>query len=145
MPLPAPRPGLVIGYAYLWLDEHRRGQAEGDKDRPCVIVLSVENDAGEIVVAVAPVTHSPPEHKGLAVEIPAVTKQRLGLDMERSWVILTEVNRFVWPGPDLRPVSRSDPSRFEHGMLPPALFTRIKTKLLERARQHKTRLVVRQP
>jgi hypothetical protein len=30
------------------------------------------------------------------------TNQRLGLDAERSWVMLTEANRFVWPGPDLR-------------------------------------------
>jgi len=29
---------------------------------------------------------------------------RLGLDEARSWILTSEVNRFVWPGPDLRPV-----------------------------------------
>ncbi len=37
-------------------------------------------------------------------EIPLATKRRLDLDKEASWVITTEVNRFVWPGPDIRKV-----------------------------------------
>jgi len=39
----------------------------------------------------------------LAVEISHETKRRLGLDDDRSWIVLTEANRFAWPGPDLRP------------------------------------------
>jgi hypothetical protein len=35
------------------------------------------------------------------------------------------MNRFVWPGPDLRPVSRAEPERFEYGFLPPALFRQV--------------------
>ena len=31
--------GLVIRNAYLWAEEHRRGQEEGVKDRPCAVVL----------------------------------------------------------------------------------------------------------
>ncbi len=87
MPLPSPRPGLVISYAYLWLAEHREGQLEGAKDRPCAIVLTTESADGETVVTVAPITHSPPRDEAAAVEIPAPTKQRLGLDTGRSWVI----------------------------------------------------------
>lgn len=45
MSLPAPQPGLVICYSFLWSHEHRRGQEEGRKDRPCVIVLAVATDA----------------------------------------------------------------------------------------------------
>ncbi len=40
MKLPAPEPGSVIRYAYLWADEQRRGREEGRKDRP-VLVLAV--------------------------------------------------------------------------------------------------------
>jgi hypothetical protein len=46
----------------------------------------------------------PPSDPCEAIENPPATKRRLGLDDERSWIVLTESNRFVWPGPDVRPV-----------------------------------------
>lgn len=68
MALPAPERGLVISYAYLWQAEHVRGREEGTKDRPCVIVVAVENLRGEYRVTVLPVTHSPPSNPDEAVE-----------------------------------------------------------------------------
>ena len=133
MPLPNPEPGLVISYAYLWQAEHEQGQEEGLKDRPCAIVLSTCDDDGNTVVTVVPVTHTPPKYPNEAIEIPAATKQRLGLDHERSWVVVKEVNRFVWPGPDLRPVVGGSPDRFDYGFVPPALFRKIKKLLLDYA------------
>ena len=38
-----------------------------------------------------------PARGDAAIEIPAQTKKRLGLDEDRSWIMLTEANRFVWP------------------------------------------------
>lgn len=143
MPLPTPCPGLVIGYAYLWLDQQRSGWLEGSKNRPCAIVLTAESGDGEIVVTVAPITHSEPRDPAAAVELPTATKKRLGLDGERSWVVVSEVNRFVWSGPDLRPVSRDQPGRFEYGMLPPGLFRQITTRLVGLARRRRTAIVVR--
>lgn len=55
-------------------------------------------------VTVLPITHTPPEDPSVCVEIPAETKNRLGLDSEPSWIVLSEGNEFMWPGPDLRPV-----------------------------------------
>jgi hypothetical protein len=101
--LPTPEAGLVICYSYLWHAEHERGREEGLKDRPCAIVLTARRESGETVVTVAPITHSPPVTPADAVEIPAVTQARLGLDGARSWIVVSEVNRFVWPGSDLRP------------------------------------------
>lgn len=144
MPLPFPRPGLVIAYAYLWLTDHRQGQIEGVKDRPCAIVLTTESAEGETVVTVAPITHSPPRDESTAVEIPAATKQRLGLDAKQFWVVVSEVNRFIWPGPDLRRIARDTPDRFDYGMLPPALFARIKTRLIECAQRRRAALIVRE-
>ncbi|MFC4594309.1 MULTISPECIES: hypothetical protein [Sphingobium] len=46
------------------------------------------------MVTVLPVTHTPPTDERLAVEIPTRTKARLGLDDARSWIILSEANRF---------------------------------------------------
>jgi hypothetical protein len=131
--LPDPQPGLVIGYAYLWRNEALRGRAEGRKDRPCVIILAVESLRGQTAVTVAPITHSPPAHPESALEIPAATKARLGLDGERSWIIAADLNRFVWPGVDLRPVRRGAES-YAYGLLPAALYRQLRDKVLALAR-----------
>jgi hypothetical protein len=128
--LPVPVPGLVIRYSYLWQTEHVRGREEGVKDRPCAVILVSTDDAGEHVVTVLPISHAAPTDPRLAVEIPAATKRRLGLDDARSWVVLTEANRFVWPGPDLRPLRRGDAGSVAHGLLPFSLFDEIRLKFL---------------
>jgi hypothetical protein len=116
MVFPDPQPG-------------RRGQEEGRKDRPCVIVLRTTVDKnGHTFVRVAPITHSEPEHDALAIEIPLTVKQYLGLDSERSWVILDELNEFVWPGFDIRPLG-GKPQGYAYGYLPPALFNQLLRKL----------------
>ncbi len=125
MALPVPERGLVISYAYLWHSEHEQGREEGVKDRPCVIVLAVRESAARTVVTVAPVTHSEPSAPDAAVEITLATKRRLGLDAARSWVVVSEGNSFVWPGPDLRPISGE---RFDYGFLPPALFRQVQER-----------------
>jgi hypothetical protein len=131
VPLPRPVPGLVVRYSYLWRSEHLEGREEGAKDRPCAIVAAIRADeTGSIRVLVLPVTHSPPEHPSLVVEIPATVKQRLRLDEARSWVVLTEWNEFVWPGPDLRRLPNADDASVAYGMLPPALFATIRDRFL---------------
>jgi hypothetical protein len=123
---PEPVPGLVLRYSYLWWQEYGRGQEEGVKDRPCAVVLVVTDAQDTKVVTVLPITHTPPADADLAVEIPYATKQRLGLDAERSWVVLTEANRFSWPGPDLRMKEPGDgPESVAYGLLPRALFKEI--------------------
>jgi hypothetical protein len=98
VPLPEPVPGLVIRYSYLWADEHERGQEEGVKDRPCAIILVTTDEEGEKLVTVLPVTHAPASDLALAVELPAATKRRLGLNEARSWVVLTEAKPFPVAG-----------------------------------------------
>lgn len=131
MPFPDPVPGLVIRYSYLLASEQARRQEEGAKDRPRAVILVTEDDAGERVVTVLPITHSVPTDAELAVEIPAAVKRRLRLDDDRSWVVLlTEANRFIWPGPDLRPATPGDPMSVAYGPLPYALFEQIRLKFL---------------
>ena len=132
MAFPAPVPGLVIRYAYLWRSEHRRGLEEGVKDRPCAIILSAVGDDGEEVVTVLPVTHTPPSNDADALEIPAGTKRRLGLDDERSWIVVTEANEFVWPGPDLRPSRAGELGSIAYGSLPQYLFYQLREKFLQK-------------
>lgn len=57
---------------------------------------------GRTQLLVAPITHTAPARSADAIEIPRNVRERLGLDRERGWIVLTELNRFIWPGPDIR-------------------------------------------
>lgn len=140
MTWPEPRPGLVIRYSYLWEREAREGREEGVKDRPCAIILVLLREGEHPIVRVLPVTHAAPADPADGLEIPPPTKQRLGLDSERSWVMLTEANDFIWPGPDLRPVANGDPSTVAYGVLPPGFMKVVRERLQSRWR--KKRLTV---
>ena len=130
MPLPAPVPGLVIRYSFLWSREAKAGREEGSKDRPCAVLLATTTRDGREIVTVLPVTHTPPRDERLAVEIPTGTKVRLGLDEARSWIVLDEANRFQWPGPDLRPVPGNAMANVAYGLLPATLYDLVRTKWL---------------
>jgi len=140
--LPTPVPGLVISYAYLWHDERRRGVEEGRKDRPCAIVLAVRDADGDTLVYVAPVTHREPD-AGAGIEVPAMVKRQLGLDAQRSWIVTSELNRFVWPGFDLRPIRRDRPDVFHWGYLPVGLFDALRRAIVERQKEGKLRTLDR--
>lgn len=131
---PEPEAGLVISYSYLWKEEEERGQVEGRKDRPCAIILAIDHPdqtlGGRKQVAVVPITHSPPDDPDVAIEIPFRVKQHLGLDSDRSWVVLDEINVFTWPGFDLRPIRRGE-SRIDYGLLPPRFFEQLIAKFSE--------------
>jgi hypothetical protein len=122
---------LVISYAYLWAREHGRGTEEGAKDRPCAIVAARQLIEGREVVTVVPITHTPPADPADAIEIPPALKVHLGLDDLRSWIVVTETNDFLWPGPDLRPRRGITPSRFDYGVLPPRFYAHVRERILQ--------------
>lgn len=129
---PEPQVGLVISYAYLWSDEAEQGQVEGRKDRPCAIVVATETPgpSQRKQVTVVPITHAPPHDPRVAIEIPSRVKEHLGLDSERSWVVLNEFNVFTWPGFDLRPIKSKD-GRADYGFLPPKFFDQLIARIQE--------------
>jgi hypothetical protein len=91
-------------------------------------VISAVARKNGIQLLVAPVTHAEPEHGGEAIEIPANVKKQLGLDRERSWIALTELNRFIWPGPDIR-IAPGHPSPL-YDAIPDWLFIQVKKAIL---------------
>jgi hypothetical protein len=143
MALPRPEPGLVLSYAYLWRHEHNRGLEEGVKARPCVVVLAIRQQNDRIAVTVVPITHRPPDDPARAVELRAPIKHRLRLDDAASWIIADEVNRFFWPGPDLRPVSRHEPDRFDYGFLPEDVFGTLRDRVVALYREGAVRVTPR--
>jgi mRNA-degrading endonuclease toxin of MazEF toxin-antitoxin module len=142
MPLPTPEPGLVLSYGYLWKWQDEIGGEAGEKNRPCVIVVSVEIDDGDIVVMVVPVTSQQPRPGRASVEIPAKVQAHLGLDGERCWVIIDEVNKFIWPGPDLAQIP-GQPGKFHYGFIPPKLYQKIIVGCRNAAKTHTLRSVTR--
>ncbi len=134
MALPEPEYGLVISYSYLWRHESEAGKMEGSKNRPCVIVAIVSKEGGQKLVTVAPITHTSPIDPTVAIEIPPRVKRYLGLDGERSWVILDDFNDFIWPGYDLRPVP-GKPGRYDYGVMPPVLFDQMVARIFEIQRE----------
>ena len=90
-----------------------------------------------------PLPDSPPTRVQDAVELPLEVKRRLRLDAQRSWVICSELNRFVWPGPDLRPVSRRIPGDFVYGTLPAPFMRQVFERLAALRAERKPRIVFR--
>ena len=138
-----PKVGWLLSFSYLWADEFSRGGEAGVKNRPCVLVAAARRETDQIVAIVVPVTHSPPADPAIAIELPAATKARLGLDAERSWIVCDEANVFAWPGPDVRAAVGRTPASIWYGPLPPKLFAAVREKLLETARLGRLRRVPR--
>ncbi|HEV2301911.1 MAG TPA: hypothetical protein VGR91_10120 [Stellaceae bacterium] len=139
MALPkTPFPGMVVRYSFLWSSDARVGEVEGRMDRPCVVITAIRREAdGRYRVRVLPITHRPSE-PDRSIEIPPKVKRHLGLDADASWVVLDEVNEFVWPGVDLRPISRSRPGVWTFGVVPIELFEEIGRKLRTVVQQRRT-------
>ncbi len=121
MRYPDPKPGLIIRYAYLWNEQAKRGQQEGLKDRPCLI-LDVDEKPGRRIVSVLPITRNVQHGFTKPVEIPHRTIARLGLRENQQWIVTTEGNRFTWPGFDVRGIPDKRDEKYAYGMLPRALF-----------------------
>lgn len=126
--LPEPVPGLVVRYNYLWRKDELEGFSEGDKDRPCAIILS-SRKTGKITLI--PITHSPPEigEEHLSIPIPVEICKQCGLDDGENYIRLGETNRFSWPGSHLRPLP-SDPSRVHYGVLPQEFFELVLSQVI---------------
>ena len=69
--------------------------------------------------------------------LPPVVASRLGLDDGPAWIRVDELNRFAWPGFDLRPI----PGRagaFAYGFLPRPLFEQVRALILDGRRKART-------
>jgi hypothetical protein len=58
-------------------------------------------------------------------------------------VVLSEANRFLWPGPDLRPARPGDAATVAYGQLPYTLFEEIRRKFLAAIRMRRAGVVPR--
>ena len=139
-----PERGAVIRYAYLWAGEEARGREEARKDRPAlVLALSVRSDAGQTEVLVLAITHNAPENSMDGVILPPEVKRRLKLDQAASWIVTTEANAFVWPGPDIRPIPGRKPPGVVYGRIPESLLQQAARSFLANRRRQRAKMVFR--
>ena len=61
--------------------------------------------------------------------LPPKVNRHLGLDADASWIVLGEANEFIWPGVDLRPITRSKPGVWSYGVLPQEVFDAVRERL----------------
>jgi hypothetical protein len=105
------------------------------------VVVAAVVRKGRTQLFVAPVTHAEPESPADAIEIPRNVKAQLGLDRERSWIVVTELNRFIWPGPDVRVVPGHDGPSYD--LLPDWLFVRVRDAILRHSRAGRLKVTKR--
>jgi hypothetical protein len=116
----------------LWSHESASGADEASKDRPCAIVVAARQAGDAAIQAiVAPITHRPPDDPLDSIEIPPAVCRCLGLDRGRHWLRMDELDRFTWPGFDLRPIP-GRPGEYAYGMLPAWLFEDLRRGILDR-------------
>ena len=124
MVLPKPRPGLVVGYDFLFREQVDAGMENAGKPHPAAIVIVAEQDVQTRVSLVA-ISHAPPGPRQARHYLklrPAECRQ-MGLDSGDHWVNLRDINSFDWPGYDL---ARTAPGgNFVYGRMSKGTFVRL--------------------
>jgi hypothetical protein len=96
---------------------------------------------GRTEIIVAPVTHSEPDSPANAVELPGKVKRQLGLDEERSWIVTSELNRFIWRGPDVRDIPGTDSPLYD--AIPELLFNKVRAAVASQVASGRMKIIKR--
>ncbi len=110
-----------------------------------MLALAVRSDEGETELWVVAVTHTAPTPRAAddGIELPAAEKRQLGLDDLPSWIVTTEANAFIWPGPDIRPIPGAPPGQMIYGRISDKLLTRVARSFLANRQRGIGRIVER--
>ena len=111
-----PGAGHILRYVYLFEEEFRRGRDEGIKER-FVVVVGVEGSR-DLVAAIT----TKGEGRKNAIVIPDEIARAAGL-APGSAIIISEFNRFTWPGFDIRPLMKQP--GYIAGRFPPRFTAKI--------------------
>jgi len=125
-----PKRGDIIRYVYLFQSEQAQGRDEGVKER-YVLVASVTGN----VYRVLAITTKGEKAKG-AIKLPDAVASAAGLSNDSS-IVVTEFNRFTFPGFDIRPLM--DRPGYIAGQLSP----RFTNKIIDELVRHKAATVDR--
>lgn len=118
-----PKSGHILRYVYLFKEEKARGREEGVKER-FVAVVGFED--GQYRVA-AITTKG--ERQSSAIALPSEVAKAAGLSPD-SLIVVSEFNRFTWPGYDIRPLMKKP--GYIAGRLPPGFTDKIISEIKAR-------------
>jgi len=124
MTLPTPRPGLVVGYDFLFREQADAGMENAGKPHPAAIILVVNEDV-QTRVSLLAISHSPPRsgEEPYRLKLTSAECRQMGLDSGDHWVNLQDINAFDWPGYDL--VRSAPGGSYIYGTMRKATFVRI--------------------
>ncbi len=124
MALPKPRPGLVVGYDFLFREQADAGMENAGKPHPAAIILVVKEDV-QTRVSLLAISHSPPRlgDEAYRLKLTATECKQMGLDSDEHWINLRDINAFDWPGYDL--VKSAPGSNYVYGTMSKNTFVRI--------------------
>lgn len=141
MARPDPARGQVVRFKYLWRREEHEGLSEGEKHRPCAVVVSIpEQQQSPERVMVCAITHSEPEPPTVGVPIPVEAKGDTGLDEKCSWVIVSEVNKVSWSSTRF---IRTNAGQWTYGVLPEEVMETVRKAIMERIKANEIDVIHR--
>jgi hypothetical protein len=128
MALPKPRPGLVIGYDFLFREQADVQIENANKPHPAAVILVVRQGAQERVRVVA-TSHVPPSPAEAAFRLKLTSAEcrEMGLDTRDQWINLRDINAFDWPGYDL--VRSAPGNSYVYGAMSKGTFARVVSAL----------------
>ncbi len=106
-----------------------------------MLTPAVRSDEDETELLVVAVTLMAPRAAEDGIVLPE--KRQLGLDDLQSWIVTTEANAFIWPGPDIRPIPDAPACQMIYGRISDKLLTRMARSYLTNRRRGIGRLVER--
>jgi hypothetical protein len=122
-----PETGEIFTYCYLFGREEDKGQIEGIKDRPVVVIAK----RGKRYIVAAVTTKG--DNRPGAIPVPDDVASSAHL-VPGSSVLVSEVNTFTWPGFDIRPLAKSN--SYVTGRLTPGFFLKIANEIKARHGRH---------
>ncbi|WP_299592829.1 hypothetical protein [uncultured Tateyamaria sp.] len=124
MALPEPRPGLVVGYDFLFREQADVGMENANKPHPSAIILVVRKEL-QTRVSLLAISHAPPSptEAPYRLKLTSAECRQMGLDSGDHWVNLRDINSFDWPGYDLVPSAPG--KQFVYGTMSRHTFIRI--------------------
>ncbi len=142
MKKPEPQSGDIICFDFLFKRDKEKGLIDGEKDRPCAIVLArVMKEGHEPTVLLAPITHTEPKPGVDAIELTGRMRKACGLDDQKQWIITSEINTASWTDAGIVPAEPG--KQWLVGRMPKGLAEAARNRAFGRIKKRQASVIER--